>query len=77
MDFKDFRKQFEEVRLCWQAVITLQDSCHEVQKFLLQEGEKPQLRTLASLQMSQVSGIDRYILANGCNSCLFFVFFFF
>uniref|UniRef100_H3DD59 Rho guanine nucleotide exchange factor (GEF) 28a n=1 Tax=Tetraodon nigroviridis TaxID=99883 RepID=H3DD59_TETNG len=36
-----------------QAAITLQDSCHEVQKFLLQEGEKPQLRTLASLQMNQ------------------------
>ncbi|XP_056888006.1 rho guanine nucleotide exchange factor 28-like isoform X3 [Takifugu flavidus] len=36
-----------------QATITLQDSCHEVQKFLLQEGERPQLRSIASLQMSQ------------------------
>ncbi|XP_027133349.1 rho guanine nucleotide exchange factor 28-like isoform X2 [Larimichthys crocea] len=35
-----------------QAVVTLQDSCHEVQKLLLQEGERPQLRTLTSLQNS-------------------------
>ncbi|KAG8011833.1 Rho guanine nucleotide exchange factor 28, partial [Nibea albiflora] len=35
-----------------QAVVTLQDSCHEVQKLLLQDGERPQLRTLASLQNS-------------------------
>ncbi|XP_070820299.1 rho guanine nucleotide exchange factor 28-like isoform X1 [Chaetodon trifascialis] len=35
-----------------QAAITLQHSCHEVQKLLLQEGEKPQLRTLTSLQNS-------------------------
>ncbi|XP_044051051.1 rho guanine nucleotide exchange factor 28-like isoform X2 [Siniperca chuatsi] len=35
-----------------QAAVTLQDSCHEVQKFLLQEGERPQLRTLTSLQNS-------------------------
>ncbi|KAM3611270.1 uncharacterized protein V6R79_015797 [Siganus canaliculatus] len=35
-----------------QAAVTLQDSCLEVQKLLLQDGEKPQLRTLASLQNS-------------------------
>ncbi|XP_038559107.1 rho guanine nucleotide exchange factor 28-like isoform X4 [Micropterus salmoides] len=35
-----------------QAAVTLQDSCHEVQKLLLQEGERPQLRTLTSLQNS-------------------------
>ncbi|KAM9858534.1 rho guanine nucleotide exchange factor 28-like [Aulostomus maculatus] len=33
-----------------QAAVTLQDSFHEVQKLLLQEGEKPQLRILTSLQ---------------------------
>ncbi|XP_060927608.1 rho guanine nucleotide exchange factor 28-like isoform X5 [Limanda limanda] len=33
-----------------QAAVTLQDSCYEVQKVLLQEGERPQLRTLSSLQ---------------------------
>ncbi|XP_029366148.1 rho guanine nucleotide exchange factor 28-like isoform X2 [Echeneis naucrates] len=33
-----------------QAAVTLQDSCYEVQKLLLQEGERPQLRTLSSLQ---------------------------
>ncbi|KAM8761173.1 rho guanine nucleotide exchange factor 28-like isoform 2-T2 [Acanthopagrus schlegelii] len=33
-----------------QAAVTLQDSCHEVQKLLLLEGERPQLRTLTSLQ---------------------------
>ncbi|CAB1420068.1 unnamed protein product [Pleuronectes platessa] len=33
-----------------QAAVTLQDSCCEVQKVLLQEGERPQLRTLSSLQ---------------------------
>nr|XP_046243952.1 rho guanine nucleotide exchange factor 28-like isoform X2 [Scatophagus argus] len=35
-----------------QAAITLQDSFHEIQKLLLQEGERPQLRTLSSLQNS-------------------------
>ncbi|XP_047197076.1 rho guanine nucleotide exchange factor 28-like isoform X3 [Hippoglossus stenolepis] len=35
-----------------QAAVTLQDSCYEVQKVLLQEGERPQLRTLSSLQNS-------------------------
>ncbi|XP_071339594.1 rho guanine nucleotide exchange factor 28-like isoform X3 [Trachinotus anak] len=35
-----------------QAAVTLQDSCYEVQKLLLQEGERPQLRTLTSLQSS-------------------------
>ncbi|XP_018528333.1 LOW QUALITY PROTEIN: rho guanine nucleotide exchange factor 28-like [Lates calcarifer] len=35
-----------------QAAVTLQDSCYEVQKLLLQEGEKPQLRVLSSLQNS-------------------------
>ncbi|XP_070760322.1 rho guanine nucleotide exchange factor 28-like [Enoplosus armatus] len=35
-----------------QAAVTLQDSCHEVQKLLLQDGERPQLRTLTSLQNS-------------------------
>ncbi|XP_040899034.1 rho guanine nucleotide exchange factor 28-like isoform X1 [Toxotes jaculatrix] len=35
-----------------QAAVTLQDSCYEVQKLLLQDGEKPQLRTLSSLQTS-------------------------
>ncbi|XP_034026630.1 rho guanine nucleotide exchange factor 28-like [Thalassophryne amazonica] len=35
-----------------QAAVTLQDSCYEVQKLLLQEGEQPQLRTLSSLQNS-------------------------
>ncbi|GAA6226441.1 rho guanine nucleotide exchange factor 28-like [Lates japonicus] len=35
-----------------QAAVTLQDSCYEVQKLLLQEGEKPQLRALSSLQNS-------------------------
>ncbi|CAJ1069256.1 rho guanine nucleotide exchange factor 28-like isoform X2 [Xyrichtys novacula] len=35
-----------------QAAVTLQDSCYEVQKLLLQEGDKPQLRTLTSLQNS-------------------------
>ncbi|XP_056232964.1 rho guanine nucleotide exchange factor 28-like isoform X2 [Seriola aureovittata] len=35
-----------------QAAVTLQDSCYEVQKLLLQEGERPQLRTLTSLQNS-------------------------
>ncbi|XP_041643556.1 rho guanine nucleotide exchange factor 28-like isoform X2 [Cheilinus undulatus] len=35
-----------------QAAVTLQDSCHEVQKLLLQEGDKPPLRTLSSLQNS-------------------------
>ncbi|KAM7391311.1 hypothetical protein PAMP_022011 [Pampus punctatissimus] len=33
-----------------QAAVTLQDSCFEVQKLLLQEGERPQLRTVTSLQ---------------------------
>lgn len=32
--------------------MTLQDSCYEVHQLLLQEGEGPQLRTLASLQSS-------------------------
>ncbi|XP_069563971.1 rho guanine nucleotide exchange factor 28-like isoform X1 [Brachyistius frenatus] len=35
-----------------QAAVTLQDSCYEVHKLLLQEGERPQLRTLTSLQSS-------------------------
>ncbi|XP_031711943.1 rho guanine nucleotide exchange factor 28-like isoform X4 [Anarrhichthys ocellatus] len=35
-----------------QAAVTVQDSCYEVQKLLLQEGERPQLRTLTSLQNS-------------------------
>ncbi|XP_028434060.1 rho guanine nucleotide exchange factor 28 isoform X3 [Perca flavescens] len=35
-----------------QAAVTLQDSCYEVQKLLLQEGERPPLRTLTSLQNS-------------------------
>ncbi|XP_060894543.1 rho guanine nucleotide exchange factor 28-like isoform X1 [Labrus mixtus] len=35
-----------------QAAVTLQDSCHEVQKLLLLEGDKPQLRTLTSIQNS-------------------------
>ncbi|KAF7659153.1 hypothetical protein LDENG_00002360 [Lucifuga dentata] len=35
-----------------QAAVTLQDSCYEVQKLLLQEGERSQLRTLTSLQNS-------------------------
>ncbi|KAL3975555.1 otoferlin [Sarotherodon galilaeus] len=35
-----------------QAAVTLQDSCYEVHQLLLQEGEGPQLRTLASLQSS-------------------------
>lgn len=35
-----------------QAAVTLQDSCYEVQKLLLQDGDKPQLRTLTSLQSS-------------------------
>ncbi|XP_047447456.1 rho guanine nucleotide exchange factor 28-like isoform X2 [Mugil cephalus] len=35
-----------------QAAVTLQDSCCEVHKLLLQEGDRPQLRTLASLQSS-------------------------
>ncbi|XP_034093058.1 rho guanine nucleotide exchange factor 28-like isoform X3 [Gymnodraco acuticeps] len=35
-----------------QAAVTLQDSCCEVQKLLLQEGERPQPRTLSSLQNS-------------------------
>ncbi|XP_029296158.1 LOW QUALITY PROTEIN: rho guanine nucleotide exchange factor 28-like [Cottoperca gobio] len=35
-----------------QAAVTLQDSCYEVQKLLLHEGERPQLRTLTSLQNS-------------------------
>ncbi|XP_038133207.1 rho guanine nucleotide exchange factor 28-like isoform X1 [Cyprinodon tularosa] len=33
-----------------QAAVTLQDSFYEVQKLLLQEGEKPQLRSITSLQ---------------------------
>lgn len=47
-----------QLSMCWQATITLQDSCHEVQKFLLQEGERPQLRTLASLQVSRVTVVS-------------------
>ncbi|XP_040010974.1 rho guanine nucleotide exchange factor 28-like isoform X3 [Xiphias gladius] len=35
-----------------QAAVARQDSCYEVQKLLLQEGERPQLRTLSSLQNS-------------------------
>ncbi|XP_017267695.1 rho guanine nucleotide exchange factor 28 isoform X3 [Kryptolebias marmoratus] len=35
-----------------QAAVTLQDSFYEVHKLLLQEGERPQLRSLASLQSS-------------------------
>uniref|UniRef100_A0A3B4ZXD1 Rho guanine nucleotide exchange factor 28-like n=1 Tax=Stegastes partitus TaxID=144197 RepID=A0A3B4ZXD1_9TELE len=35
-----------------QAAVTLQDSCYEVHKLLLQEGERPQLRTITSLQSS-------------------------
>ncbi|KAM9393474.1 rho guanine nucleotide exchange factor 28-like [Pholidichthys leucotaenia] len=35
-----------------QAAVTLQDSSYEVHKLLLQEGDKPQLRTLTSLQCS-------------------------
>ncbi|XP_029018307.1 rho guanine nucleotide exchange factor 28-like isoform X3 [Betta splendens] len=35
-----------------QAAVTLQDSCYEVQRLLLQERERPQLRTLTSLQSS-------------------------
>ncbi|XP_059193302.1 rho guanine nucleotide exchange factor 28-like isoform X2 [Centropristis striata] len=35
-----------------QAAVTLQDSCYEVQKLLLQDGERPQFRTLSSLQNS-------------------------
>ncbi|CAG07823.1 unnamed protein product, partial [Tetraodon nigroviridis] len=46
-------KVAESVQSLTQLLYSLQDSCHEVQKFLLQEGEKPQLRTLASLQMNQ------------------------
>ncbi|XP_070689414.1 rho guanine nucleotide exchange factor 28-like isoform X2 [Pempheris klunzingeri] len=46
-----------------QAAVTLQDSCHEVQKLLLQEGERPQLRNLTSLQNSleqeKQRGIDK------------------
>nr|XP_057927173.1 rho guanine nucleotide exchange factor 28-like isoform X2 [Doryrhamphus excisus] len=33
-----------------QAAVTLQDSCLEIQKILLQEGDKSQLKTLTSLQ---------------------------
>ncbi|CAN9513011.1 unnamed protein product [Ophioblennius macclurei] len=33
-----------------QAAVTLQDSCYEVQKLLFHDGEKPQLRTLSSVQ---------------------------
>ncbi|XP_042277469.1 rho guanine nucleotide exchange factor 28-like isoform X2 [Thunnus maccoyii] len=33
-----------------QAAVTLQDSCFEVQKLRLQDGERPQLRTITSLQ---------------------------
>lgn len=35
-----------------QAAVTLQDSCYEVQKLLFQDGEKPHLRTLSSVQSS-------------------------
>ncbi|XP_047238579.1 rho guanine nucleotide exchange factor 28-like isoform X4 [Girardinichthys multiradiatus] len=35
-----------------QAAVTLQDSFYEVQKLLLQEGERPQLRSISSLQTS-------------------------
>ncbi|XP_037536841.1 rho guanine nucleotide exchange factor 28 [Nematolebias whitei] len=35
-----------------QAAVTLQDSYYEVHKLLLQEGERPQLRSIASLQNS-------------------------
>ncbi|XP_029961075.1 rho guanine nucleotide exchange factor 28-like isoform X1 [Salarias fasciatus] len=35
-----------------QAAVTLQDSCYEVQKLLFQDGEKPHLRTLSSVQGS-------------------------
>uniref|UniRef100_UPI0037E7F509 rho guanine nucleotide exchange factor 28-like n=1 Tax=Semicossyphus pulcher TaxID=241346 RepID=UPI0037E7F509 len=46
-----------------QAAVTLQDSCHEVQKLLLLEGEKPQLRALTSLQnnleLEKQKSIDR------------------
>lgn len=75
VDTNEFSKHFQQLPLCWQAAITLQDSCHEVQKFLLQEGEKPQLRTVASLQMNQVCGMGRCILANCFTSCFFFFFF--
>ncbi|KAM4578693.1 rho guanine nucleotide exchange factor 28-like [Fundulus diaphanus] len=37
---------------CLQAAVTLQDSFYEVQKLLLQEGERPQLRSISSLQTS-------------------------
>ncbi|XP_056152814.1 rho guanine nucleotide exchange factor 28 isoform X2 [Lampris incognitus] len=36
-----------------QAAITLQDSCYEVQKLLLLEGERPQLCTIAPIQNNQ------------------------
>ncbi|XP_053726398.1 rho guanine nucleotide exchange factor 28-like isoform X2 [Synchiropus splendidus] len=36
-----------------QAAVTLQDSCTEVHKLLLQEAEKPQVRSAISLQSSQ------------------------
>ncbi|XP_057687797.1 rho guanine nucleotide exchange factor 28 isoform X1 [Corythoichthys intestinalis] len=46
-----------------QATVTLQDSCLEIQKILLQEGDKSQLRTFASLQNSleqeKQTGIDK------------------
>ncbi|KAM6930890.1 LOW QUALITY PROTEIN: rho guanine nucleotide exchange factor 28-like [Xenentodon cancila] len=35
-----------------QAAVTLQDSCYEVHKLLLQERERPQLRSITSLQSS-------------------------
>ncbi|XP_028313645.1 rho guanine nucleotide exchange factor 28-like isoform X3 [Gouania willdenowi] len=35
-----------------QAAVTLQDSCHEVQKLLLQEAERPPLRSISTLHSS-------------------------
>ncbi|XP_077417024.1 LOW QUALITY PROTEIN: rho guanine nucleotide exchange factor 28-like [Vanacampus margaritifer] len=46
-----------------QAAVTLQDSCLEIQKILLQEGDKSQIKTLASLQncleQERQMGIDK------------------
>ncbi|XP_077378766.1 rho guanine nucleotide exchange factor 28-like isoform X2 [Festucalex cinctus] len=46
-----------------QAAVTLQDSCLEIQKILLQQGDKSQIKTLTSLQNSsdqeRQMGIDK------------------
>ncbi|XP_049618117.1 rho guanine nucleotide exchange factor 28 isoform X3 [Syngnathus scovelli] len=42
-----------------QAAVTLQDSCLEIQKILLQEGDQSQLKSLASLQNTLETAVEK------------------